>query len=580
VGLLALSGIAVVGAALASAILLVVGIAAIAIYSRHGIILKFAIIPFSFAYMILKALWMRIPEPEGFVVDSKNAPKLMAEIADIRAKLGSLKVHRTLITPEQFNAYVMQIPRLGPLGWSRNYLVIGLPLLEGLSPAEFRSVIGHELGHLSRHQARFRNWIYRSRQMWSHLSEQGGGGLLRPFLSWFGPYFNAYSFVLARANEYDADNAAAAIAGRDVTARTLTSTSIKGNYLGDRYWTDLNKRARAQSEPPTNLFVDYLHHARQLPDDVIDAGLRRALSTGTSLSDTHPCLKDRLLPLGGEPVPPQPVRISAAEEFLGSLRDQLIAETDRKWSENLGERWLATNKEGAEERARIEDFQTRSGSLEIAELLEHAMLVEKHEGAAQASPLLDAAIERQPDYAHALFMRGRLRLSAGDEGGAAEIDEAMRLDADAVEAGSQILYEHFSARRDIESSHKYLQNLTAINEKRAAAWAERSTITTSDQFTRHELTEQGLGAFIETCKGHRHIGRAWLAKKVLKHSPDDALYVLVLDRGPLRKFSQKDLDAVANAVPVDAALVIDRRQNSQIARRIARVAGAPFYTRA
>lgn len=580
VGLLALSGIAVVGAALVCAILLVIGIAAIAVYSRHGILLKFAIIPFSFAYMILKSLWMRIPDPEGFAVDARTAPKLMGEIADIRAKLGSLTVHRTLIAPEQFNAYITQIPRLGPLGWSRNYLVIGLPLLEALSLPEFRSVIAHELGHLSRHQARFRNWIYRSRQMWFHLSEQSGAGLLRPFLTWFGPYFSAYSFVLARANEYDADKAAAAIAGPDFTARALTSTSIKGHYLGGRYWADLNKRARSEPEPPANPFIDYLRHARDLPRDAADACLRQALSAGTSLNDTHPCLKDRLQPLGGEPVLPQPVRVSAAEELLGGLREQLIAETDRKWNESIGEKWSAANKEGSEERARIKDLQARSSSLEADELLEYAILTEKHEDAVQARPWLDAALERQPDHAYALFARGRMRLSAGDDAGAAEIDDAMRLDASTVEAGSQILYEHFSARRDIENSEKYLQNLIAINEKRNAAWTERSTITTSDKFAPHELPEQDVAAFSDVCKGNRRIRRAWLAKKVLKHFPEQPLYVLVLDRGPLRKLSQKDLDATAEEIPAKFALVIDRRHNSKVAKQVARAAGAPFYTRA
>ena len=579
VGSLALFGISVVVLALLGAVLLVVGIVAVALYSRHGIVIKLAILPAAFAYMIAKALWMRIPEPDGVIVNAKSAPKLMEEIRAIRAKLGSLKVHRTLIAPEQFNACVVQIPRLGPLGWPRNYLVIGLPLIEAITLEEFRAVIAHELGHLSRRQARFRNWVYRTRQMWSHLSEQAGTGLLRPFLRWFGPYFNAYTFVLARANEYDADRAAASIAGPEVAARALTATSIKGNYLGERFWADLSKRARSEPNPPAQPFVDYLRQARALPPEELEAGLRQALAVKTSLHDTHPCLKDRLQPLGGEPILPEPVRVSAAEVLLGDLRNALIAQTDGKWAKSLGERWQGANQLGVEERARIEDLRSRAGSLEAAELVEFASLIEKHDNAAQARPWLDTAIARQPDYAPALFMRGRLRLAAGDDGGADEIDEAMRLDAGAVEAGSQLLYDHFSSRREVQRSQKYLHNLNSIHEKRQAAIAERTTINPTDKFVGHGLPEEVLEPIAATCAASPRLRRAWLAQKVVRHFPEQPLYLLVVDRGLLRKFKAAELTAISQALQASATLVVDRRQHAALARRIIRAAARPVFIR-
>ena len=36
-------------------------------------------------------------------------------------------------------------------------------------------------------------------------SESKGSFLFMPFLNWFVPYFSAFSFPLARANEYEAD---------------------------------------------------------------------------------------------------------------------------------------------------------------------------------------------------------------------------------------------------------------------------------------------------------------------------------------------------------------------------------------
>jgi Zn-dependent protease with chaperone function len=57
------------------------------------------------------------------------------------------------------NASVVQIPRLGVFGWSRNYLTVGVPLLDAVTPEQFEAVLAHELGHLARAHGRFRTWI-------------------------------------------------------------------------------------------------------------------------------------------------------------------------------------------------------------------------------------------------------------------------------------------------------------------------------------------------------------------------------------------------------------------------------------
>ena len=109
----------------------------------------------------------------------------------------------------------MERPRLGPLGWPRRYLILGLPLMATLSPPEFRAVLAHEFAHLRGGHARFGNWIYRLRQTWGQLlaqlevSPRPGVGLLRAFASWFAPRFNAATYALARRHEFAADRWAA-----------------------------------------------------------------------------------------------------------------------------------------------------------------------------------------------------------------------------------------------------------------------------------------------------------------------------------------------------------------------------------
>ena len=86
----------------------------------------------------------------------------------LQVRLKSAPIHQVLITP-YFNAGVTQVPRLGILGWHRNYLLIGVPLIKTLTAEQFKSVLAHEIGHLSRGHARAANWIYRLRIIWARL---------------------------------------------------------------------------------------------------------------------------------------------------------------------------------------------------------------------------------------------------------------------------------------------------------------------------------------------------------------------------------------------------------------------------
>jgi Zn-dependent protease with chaperone function len=68
------------------------------------------------------------------------------------------------------NAGVQQVPRFGIFG-SRNFLVLGLPLLQAVTPTELRAVVAHELAHLSRSHGRVNVWLYRIRATWGQLLE-------------------------------------------------------------------------------------------------------------------------------------------------------------------------------------------------------------------------------------------------------------------------------------------------------------------------------------------------------------------------------------------------------------------------
>src|SRR5207249_200161 len=113
-----------------------------------------------------------------------------------------------VLLTDDFNAAAAQRPRLGIFGWQENYLLLGLPLMLALTPGQFRSVVAHELGHLSGNHGKFGGWIYRINRTWEQLVERMTqsrswvSGIFTKFFGWYMPFFEAYSFVLRRQQEY------------------------------------------------------------------------------------------------------------------------------------------------------------------------------------------------------------------------------------------------------------------------------------------------------------------------------------------------------------------------------------------
>jgi Zn-dependent protease with chaperone function len=128
-----------------------------------------------------KALWVRWPEPAGLPVLPAEAPALFEALADLRKHMRGPRFHRVLLTDE-VNAAVVQRPRLGLFGWPKNYLLLGLPLLDSMPAEEALAVVAHEYGHLAGAHARFGAFIYRLRHSWGpvqDLAEHVQGWLAR-----------------------------------------------------------------------------------------------------------------------------------------------------------------------------------------------------------------------------------------------------------------------------------------------------------------------------------------------------------------------------------------------------------------
>ena len=462
VGLLAVLGIGFVAAAFVAALGLVIGVAALILVSKKFVLIKIAWIPLVFAWMILKAMWVRIPPPEGRLLVRREAPQLFDEIEAVRKSVGAQRIHRVIVTPD-FNAAVAQVPRLGLLGFPANYLVVGLPLMASLSREEFRAVLAHEFGHLSRHHARFGNWIYRIRQTWHRLlailEHEGSFStrLFAKFFDWYAPYFNAYSFVLARANEYEADRASARVAGAGAAGSALVAVHAKAAYLDSQYWEKLWAGVSDRAEPPVAPYSELLARCKQLPAEVGKAYAKVALDAKPDLNDTHPSLAERLQALGVPARTRFELDRSAADELLGPALAALAAEQDRRWHEQVAPAWRQRHAAVAEERKRFDalEEQAKANELPLEAAWERARLAESLNGRFAALPLYRQLAERHPGHAPAMYAYGRMLVQGGDAQGVAIVEKAMSLDAGAEQSGAELLFEFYRGRKDLAGMDRW-----------------------------------------------------------------------------------------------------------------------------
>ena len=373
--------------------------------------------------LVVRSMWVKLEMPAGQRLTRQAVPELFRMLDDLRRRLHTPPLHDVLLTPD-FNAGVMQVPRLGLFGGHRSYLFIGLPLMKSLSIEQFQAVLAHELGHLSRGHAACGNWIYRLRLTWQRLeaafapTSHWGSAPIRAFFRWYLPRFGATSFPLARANEYEADAAAMEVTSARSAAQALTAVSIVGSYLSEKYWPRIHSAARELPQPAFAPYSEFIATAiHDVPAEELRSWQDTALAMKTSYDDTHPSLADRLTAMGAPAEFAPPLAGDSAERLLGAERERLQSVFDAQWRERVAESWKQVHENTQANRLRMSELRALAAQVGLDEqtALELADLEEDvGEGPAAALAMRRRLVQQYPDSLPArLSLARQLRLTGG-----------------------------------------------------------------------------------------------------------------------------------------------------------------------
>ncbi|HTR42310.1 MAG TPA: M48 family metalloprotease [Pseudomonadales bacterium] len=553
---------------------------------------------------ISRGLWVKLDPPGGEAVTQKQAPKLFTLLEELRMALDCKPFYRVLITGE-VNAGVYQVPRLGIFGWHRNYLVIGLPLMQVLAPDEFKAVLAHEFAHSSRGHGRFGNWLYRMRRTWAQIFDQMAkrrtrfGGIVFKFLNWFWPIFNGHAFVLARANEYEADACSVRLAGADAAAGALIRSRVDGAFLSEKFWPDTLARVNHETEPPSNV-MPALGHALKNGPPAQDAArwLRQSYSVETNNADTHPCLKDRLRAIGQLPPEiehgkfpdapmPAPAQ-NAAEFFLGDYATVIAQKLSDDWKKAIMQQWKTRHEQMKKIAGELEGLEkTEDAQPPVAQIWERVLKTIELRGDSAAVTMLEQIVALEPKHAGANFILGRHYLETDDSRGVNFIEIAIASDPAIAQRGCHLLHNYYNRTGQRDKLRPLENRFDEFEKLNRLAQQERARISVTDTFIPHALTEQQIAALRAVFSAEADIVSAAVAQKKLQYLPDSPCYAIALRmqtswlKTRSSQASQQIVHRIAKQtrLPGHFTVFVDEKNLRSLGAEIFHVPGSVVYER-
>lgn len=433
-----------------------------------------AVVPI--VWLVFRMFFSAIPVPQGRELARDEAPQLFTMLDEMQQRLQAAPIHHVLVT-EDFNAAIAQCPRFGLFGGYRNYLVLGLPLMYAVSGDEMRAIIAHEYGHLAGGHGKLSRWIYRQRMTFDVLYEHARARrddnmvnrVIAGLLDGFAPYYNAYTFVLSRQNEYEADAMSRELAGAEAAASALIRIGLLSDWLHGIFWPKLYDQVKQHETPPVMPFVAMRKLLAMTMDEwATKDKLLAAWKAESDVYDTHPCLNERVTALDQKPFLPVLPAVCAADTLLGKSAPLIVREFDSKWWAAEKDKWQKYHRRYHHSHVRIAELEKRPlAELNVSEAQELALLLVEFRSVAAAKSVLADILARPGErYPKPVYYFGRALLDEGDSGGLDYLEEAFRLAPSMGDECARAGYQWLMEKRDEAAAEGWLDRLRTIEAQR------------------------------------------------------------------------------------------------------------------
>ncbi len=518
----------------------------------------------------------QLPPPDGVCLTRADAPRLFRILDQMCERMDAYPIEDVVIVPDM-DAAIHPWTAHTTFRRVRYSLILGLPMLDILSPDQMRAVIAHELAHLIRSSderglsAKATRLYIFWQQMVKLVEQEEKGAFVAPamlrFYNWFLPRFHPLAQVAERQHEQYADRIAAAVGTPKALAEALVLIGLSERWLHQVFWNRIMEdELHRVINPFDNLRQSWEQH---YPSARFQRWLGLQLLETDTPDDPHPSWRSRLRALGYLPVqtdlltpvkPELPPRSSesAAEFLLGDSRASISQALFAFWRENVLPQWHETVEQIKEAKGRLAVLEGKA-HLSDEEIEERLMLAAHYRPREQVIAYAQSILQNHPQHAGACYVLGGLLIDEQPEQAIPLLERALQLDESYTLLACELLAAHWAGQGEMEKAERYRRQAQRYYEKVSEAIYERTEISPSDPFEPADVTPAQAVTLRRYLWQYGQIRAAYLVRKVVKHYTDKPLYVLAL-RFRSNTFTQQEADLlqqIAQDLPVSPPLSKD-----------------------
>jgi hypothetical protein len=317
-------------------------------------------------------------------------------------------------------------------------------------------------------------------------------------------------------------------------------------FYRDFYSELFEECAKTNSLPQP--YSNFAEKYQSLPDQKANQYFSEQLEEESYMTDTHPCLRDRLSALGIEAELPKKQQESALDYFF-SFPGRVISDFNKMWVDYNQDDWKEEIENFNESRQRYEELSNKQVAT-LEELLEKAYLTAEFNSLEAAIPLYEEIAEKHFENqrtAGALLTLGEHYLESKDtaDKGIQLINLAMSYDWELRLPGLDLLCGYYYETEQSELFEKTREELEKWAELSEASDEECGFIQPTDNFVTHDKESKEILAGLNQLAQYKEITNAYLVRKQLTSIPERKQYVLGLD---LKLPKSTDLDEAEEAL--------------------------------
>lgn len=292
---------------------------------------------------------LRFNKTDGVQLTGPMADKIFRVLGKINVQVPIPHIDRIVVT-EQLSLDVVKTPVAALPVWSNNTLVIGLPLMQCLSPDYFECALTRKLLQYSKHRHWFMKWLHQLRNTWMlylrvlSSNVTFSNFLLLMFFQLYAPLYRNLSTPVAHRCELEADKDSLEIVNDEDLLQTIETVIVSKIYLDQQYWPKIGKMLRDGSRQSVQPYTKL--------EDILKVGLtskntRRWLDTlythEPNRINAIPGLRARMNNIGRSRIRiPEKINQTAANYFLDKNYPAIVAQINRLWHQRHNQAGAAT----------------------------------------------------------------------------------------------------------------------------------------------------------------------------------------------------------------------------------------------